>query len=294
MDPWAKKPRFAKISAKVLIIGQKNSAWWLMPELSIPKLKVAILLPGATAVSDGACDNWKGTLRTEEGHDCVAYVKMLPNNQTYTEVISALLAHALTLPMPSVYLVQVEKSVLPDSKEWGPSESKRYAFATEDVRQPSFAQFVRSDNTMMSKLKSWTYFHKTAVFDEWIANKDRHNGNLLYAGNGEFWLIDHSHALTGPKWDPRTITADSLKAVANQLIDATGPHTAEEKKDFELEAERESIRYSKISLKTISTDDVISKVFDATTTDAVQTFMTKRASAVIDLICNRIGTPRLL
>jgi hypothetical protein len=35
------------------------------------------------------------------------------------------------------------------------------------------------------------------VFDAWIANRDRLPNNLLFAGNHDFWMIDHEEALPG-------------------------------------------------------------------------------------------------
>jgi predicted unusual protein kinase regulating ubiquinone biosynthesis (AarF/ABC1/UbiB family) len=47
----------------------------------------------------------------------------------------------------------------------------------------------------MEKLRDWPRALQAGCFDEWIANADRHHGNILIQGNGNFSLIDHSHAI---------------------------------------------------------------------------------------------------
>ncbi|WP_429809821.1 hypothetical protein [Ensifer sp. B1-9] len=44
-------------------------------------------------------------------------------------------------------------------------------------------------------------------FDEWMANVDRHHGNLLLAGSGDMWLIDHGNYITGHMWSKEKLDA---------------------------------------------------------------------------------------
>lgn len=37
--------------------------------------------------------------------------------------------------------------------------------------------------------------HDAIAFDEWIANQDRHVGNILYDGGKEYMLIDNNLAM---------------------------------------------------------------------------------------------------
>jgi len=65
---------------------------------------------------------------------------------------------------------------------------------------------------------------KAAAFDEWVANADRHNGNLLMGTTGEVWLIDHSHAFTGDTWTAAGLSAFGYTPVnKNQLAAHLAP-----------------------------------------------------------------------
>ena len=48
---------------------------------------------------------------------------------------------------------------------------------------------------LLDALLSWKRVREVATFDEWINNRDRNLGNLLFAGAGEFVMIDHGKAL---------------------------------------------------------------------------------------------------
>ena len=53
------------------------------------------------------------------------------------------------------------------------------------------------DTTLDEELSKWQEALRLAAFDEWIFNRDRIPNNLIFAGEGSFWLIDHDDALPG-------------------------------------------------------------------------------------------------
>lgn len=122
----------------------------------------------------------------------VAFIKHLPPRAVLVECISALIARGLGLPAPRPMLVQVHPVKIP---ELNLAESTIF-FGSEDAGFPSLAQFTTT-TIADQKLSIWQHLLTAGCFDEWIANPDRHEGNIIYDGN-TFSLIDHSHTI--PKY----------------------------------------------------------------------------------------------
>lgn len=96
------------------------------------------------------------------------------------------------------------------------------AFGSSEMRIPSFSQWLKSstlysDKVLLDKIKNWPYLHNAAAFDEWVANGDRHFGNILFAGQDDFYLIDHGHCFTGPGWSRKKL--DPEVKISNKLLD---------------------------------------------------------------------------
>jgi hypothetical protein len=62
---------------------------------------------------------------------------------------------------------------------------------------------------IMEFLSRWAELPKACVFDEWIANEDRHDGNILTNGL-EFWLIDHGLALNTAVFKSNSVIDNKL------------------------------------------------------------------------------------
>ncbi len=262
-----------------------------MAVANLSNILFATLLPGATRVTEGACDSWKGTVRDSTGVDRVAFIKMLPEKQLWSEVAAALIATALALPAPRPMLVKVERTELPDSQSWQDKEMSRIAFASEDAMHPSFKHFLRLNDAAKLRLLSWKHFNQTGVFDEWIANRDRHNGNLLYDGHDNFLLIDHSHAFFGANWNPHDL--DPNATTPNKLVALSQPKSDGDKAAWRSSAINEARRYEKIDLNNLPTSGVTSNYASDQYVDALVVFLSDRIKNVVKLICTRVGIPEL-
>lgn len=133
-----------------------------------------------------------------------AYVKRLGDvREILVEIVCATIARELRLPVPEPLLVLVPEYL------GGP----QLAFGSAAIGQPNVAAFLATSEqtAVANRLRAWEHLLPAACFDEWIANYDRHLGNLLYNGDGDFWLIDHGLAV-----DSR-IAVDAL-APKNQLF----------------------------------------------------------------------------
>jgi len=145
----------------------------------------------------------RGIVRTPEG-EIEAFVKRLEDSrEILVECVCAILARRLGLPVPEPLLVLV-----PDYLG-GPG----LAFGSAAVSHPNLQVRIQPNGqaAVFERLRKWKDLVRAACFDEWIANCDRHAGNLLYDGDAEFWLIDHGLAIH------EQIPADAL-APNNQLF----------------------------------------------------------------------------
>lgn len=146
-----------------------------------------------------------------------AYVKLLDGRQLVNELFANILGRMCGLPVPAGYLVRARPSdldVLPESLEV-PQEFLMYGSNDEEV--PSLKRRIKTEALQRSGFyNNWPRIGAAAVFDDWIANADRHEGNLLVGSEDSIWLIDHGHAFTGPSWVPENFD-DPSRPYANQL-----------------------------------------------------------------------------
>src|SRR5205823_3440540 len=150
-------------------------------------IQLATLCSGAQRYQDhNATETWKGSIQTAAGQR-VAFVKVLPDNQLVSETACALLARALGLNVPTPYLVRVDKDRLKQSRNWASGETEKVCFGSEELPHPSLARVLlpkfkgkpipiatNVKNKVWDQIRGCDGFEETAIFDEWIANGDRH------------------------------------------------------------------------------------------------------------------------
>ena len=267
-----------------------------MSQIPLEGLEMAALSYGAQKVPRGQAgveETWKGTLITHKGQ-VIAFVKILEQQQIVSEIICSLLGRALGYNIPKPFLVSVTKKVLPDSQKWSQNEDSKLAFGSENAPYPDFRKFLGQRASQgIPILHRWSGFQATAIFDEWIANKDRHTGNLLYGGKNTFLLIDHSHAFTGDNWKPSDLQPDVQ--VPNKLLDSiNNPNLQQAQKDeWRQNAITQGQEYDKLKLSELPDKALMGKHASADQSQAVAHFLKARISKITDLVCQRLGIPRL-
>jgi HipA-like kinase len=185
-------------------------------ELTARAVTFARLRPGAKLLTDrkGVNDTYFGTIYCDD-YEGQAYVKDLPIVQLANELVAAVVGIASGLPIPRPFLVLVETGQLPSTH--GPllaDETARLAFASQSS---PFEQVGQMDRAItLAAVKKWPYLADAICFDELIANGDRHSGNVLFQAPDRFLIIDHSHAFTGPNWEPDKLLPE--REVRNQLV----------------------------------------------------------------------------
>lgn len=118
-----------------------------------------------------------------------AFLKLLKLEDIAREVLCAVLARMLGLPIKQAFYVHVEPAIVP-----GHRTGNRYnlAFGLERERYPTFR--IANDQ-INEEIRRWPESLACGVFDEWIFNSDRLPKNLMFARNGVYWMIDHDEAL---------------------------------------------------------------------------------------------------
>lgn len=163
------------------------------------------------------CQVWKAQVKTDSGKVIDAFIKHLPPRELFIECIAAQIGRALGISIPRPLLVRIFPAHLPELE----LTESTLLFGSQDARYPSLQQFTNTEKAI-EELRKWPDLTKAGCFDEWIANCDRHRGNILYSGNGSFSLIDHSHAI--PRNHPISTCnrKNSLLDIAKSSTDENG------------------------------------------------------------------------
>lgn len=125
----------------------------------------------------------------------------------------ASLAAFAGLPVPNAFLGLVEAGEIPVLKGPSLTSGGRLVFASEDAQTPPLAQVYlggdrRATRRVVEKLAEWVRLGDLYALDAWVANVDRHQGNLLFSGEDQVWLIDHGHCFSGPGWRATELNAN--------------------------------------------------------------------------------------
>jgi hypothetical protein len=124
------------------------------------------------------------------------YLRIGPDPSLLAEVVCGVLARALQLPAPDVYLVQVPPGTMPRSR-FTHAKTSTLCVGTQDIGGNTFAQLLDEDPEAVAPLlRDWTALASVTAFDEWLANPDRNMGNLLYVAQ-TIHIIDHAQAFGG-------------------------------------------------------------------------------------------------
>lgn len=155
----------------------------------MPQIQRGTLTSVLGGADEGIRDAVRGVVRLSGG-SVDAFVKVLDAREVLVECICALLARLRGLNVPEPLLVLVPGAFRSDGAD-------RIAFGSVGVAHGNLRPWLANigDAAVLRRLRAWVGLVPAACFDEWIANPDRHAGNILFDGKDEFWLIDHGLAL---------------------------------------------------------------------------------------------------
>lgn len=221
------------------------------------------------------------------------YVRVGAHPALVAELLCGVLAHALKLPAPEVYLVQVPPGHMPRSKLVNGKQTT-LCVGTRDIGGDTFAQLLQDHcDAAAPLLRDWPDLPRVAAFDEWLANPDRNMGNLLYVAQ-TIHIIDHAEAFGGSTRELYPLSDLTDMPFTNLLGDFMG--YLEAKKLPPLLADMG------VWLKDIAAaTDIPAAVECAVGTYSTPPdknrelidFITKRLSITHTLLCRRLGHPQL-
>jgi hypothetical protein len=165
-------------------------------------LRTGILLTGAVPVGTGISGAVRGFADLGSSEEPVI-AKAIPPLEIVGEVYCSLLCRSVDLPTPEPLILRCQ-------------DTNKVMFGSVDFPHPNctqFFSFTDDDPTWLERwtdlLSRWPAFPAVVAFDEWINNRDRNPGNLLWRDYNEFSLIDHGKAVG---LDPHMPDANRLVA----------------------------------------------------------------------------------
>jgi len=264
---------------------------------TIPQIGLANIVPGATLLNAderGVNETFIGFLDAASGRHR-AYIKILTGKQLINELVSTTLGRALGLPIPQGYLVRALPEELPDSTLLRNYGSEIVAFGSRAIDVPDLRRRYKMDGAQVvsTLLENWKNWDKAMVFDEWVANSDRHFGNLLIGSPEDVWLIDHSHCFTGPNWTSADLVPG--KSCINQIADIQIPSLSFSQRMI---LKQKIIQFAEIC-RLVDTNSALNASFASNFIEAdelhgLQDFLQLRVSELAGLISSRLGIPSII
>lgn len=259
---------------------------------------VTVLLGATPFKEENVNDTYRGQVITEGQVVRHGVIKDLDVIQLSNELLAHALARHVGLPIPDCFIGMVRPGVLPVSKGPVLDDGARLVFVSADVKVPNLTHRIfTTDPTALAALfaevTGWSELGRLYAFDAWIANTDRHQGNLLFGSPSEAWLIDHGHSFTGPTWKPADLNPAS--DVPNRLADWLTPCLTENQK---AQRRGEALQLS-ASLAGFSADAATKscRVDDLLPVDfvlALKGFVEGRVATVPLNACKALGVPMMI
>lgn len=224
--------------------------------------------------------------------------KDLNLQQLVNELLAAVLGRELGLPVPTPYLGFAPTGVLSAKMCPLTNGSGHLVFVSEDVGTPNLAQQVQFGGNslglfLVDALRNWVSLGNLYAFDAWIANTDRHMGNLLIDGPTNIWLIDHGHAFTGPQWQPHDL--DPVRAYSHRLSDwLTGHLSATQKSEKGRDAAVFATKIAAVPVDQAMVDGAADRLLSPPAAAALKDFLMKRVQHVPKHARDALGVPALI
>lgn len=265
----------------------------------MPDIELATVLLGATAFDENNVnDTFRGQVLTSSGDVRHAIIKDLNLVQLCNELIAHSLAREIGLPIPDCYLGLARPEVLAVSRAPATSNFDRLVFVSVDVKVPNVTyrltgSDVAGKRALFDQIAKWGDLGHLYAFDTWIANVDRHCGNLLFGGPDEFWLIDHGHCFTGPNWEADQLDPDS--EYRNRLSEwLTGQLSLDQKKRRATEVRKFGTEIQGYDATGASKNSRIVDLLPLQEVNALKEFIEKRTVRVSGHASKALGVPTMV
>ncbi|MEE8609666.1 MAG: HipA family kinase [Sphingomonas aquatilis] len=261
-------------------------------------VEFATVLPGAVAFSEGnVSDTYRGQVLRADMSTANAIIKDVPPKEMVNELISFVLARQLLLPIPDLLLAQAAPSDLPATKGALTRDGRRLVLASVDVSVPSitfrYTEDVPGRARLLAAVTAWPPLGRLYGFDAWVANTDRHAGNLLFGSGAEAWLIDHGYAFTGPAWESSAL--DPLAMYRHRLGEwLTAFLTVDGREMRARQAGALEADLRLIDIESAMRAAHADRFLDSADVAALSGFLSTRVNEVARLASSALGTPVLI
>ncbi len=246
------------------------------------------LLPGAELLEDNSKNPvWKAPIKTTDLKTQFVYLKLLEPRRLFAEAICAIIGRQIGLPIPEPILVKVPAHLMVDLiGEESIDSSFFIGFGSKDADYPSLNRVlsVEDNELIWDKLRAHTKSLEAAIFDEWVANSDRHWGNLLYDGGDEFIFIDHDLALPEKAKSDQPITKNLLFNFISDEVDELSKARIVKKVREEL-----CINYSKVDIRKCVEICYGPSLLDQDIIDSIVTFLIERINFLNEIIRKKLN-----
>lgn len=266
--------------------------------IQIPQIELGNVVPGAIPLAPedkGVNETFLGHVDAPSGRH-KAYIKVTLGKQLVNELIATTVGRALNLPIPQGYLLSVRPADLPESQLLQQHGAEALIFGSRALDHPSLARRFRGNPQdavawLHANFKRWD---EAIIFDDWIANVDRHPGNLLVSSANQVWLIDHSHCFSGPDWQAAQLRLQATQAFGNQLASVFVPNlTLPQRVALKDKAGAMSQLFNTVDAGLAMSVSFADRLLNSSDLDAVSNFLHDRIPHIVDIVSNRVGIPGL-
>lgn len=241
----------------------------------------------------GDGETYKSELLDDSGETITGYVKLsLDPRRIIAELTTAQVGRALGMKIPRPFVVLLDTADLEEFESSFSGRGVMVCFASQQAgsRSYSLERAMRNPTHAFAKaVHSQFDLDGTIALDEFVANDDRHQGNIIYApGKQEFWLIDHGRSLTGTYWDMWGLD-DPAVEVRNLLVDHSVADWDEAVRNRILKKAHALVnKCASLCLDELDQDGYFAKIDPATDRQDIINFLRQRIHHTVPLLCNRL------
>lgn len=222
-----------------------------------------------------------------------AYIKVLRSHQLANELLCATIGREIGLSIPTPYLLEVLPEDLPDSHLLREPGALLYAFGSDDASHPSLRRRMERRTSLdYSLISGWRGWENGATFDQWVANGDRHGGNILMESREVMWLIDHDYAFTGPRWIASRLIPSA--PIHNQILLCFNAALQADARSAALDRIRECMTGLRaVDIGGAMTASRVNTFLAPSDSAALEQFIQERLKSVVHQMADVLGMPML-
>lgn len=256
-------------------------------------VKLARVLPGAKLIDiDSINKVYRGQVLLADGTVEHAYIKDLDSWELASETMAAAICIQLELPTPSPFLAACTHGLLELTKAPVNTDNSRVMFASVDAQCPHVAFRYKAapqeeKEGVIRKIAEWSEMAGLYYFDSWLANIDRHAGNLLLGALGQVWMIDHGLCFGGPDWSQGKLVKDQI--YRNKIREWLSPRLrGDEKILVEQQAASFLERLKAINLHSTAKQNFVGAIIDENSVNELVNFLDQRIEEVTRIVSHAL------